>query len=71
MATPAHLAELAQRHRILHDELTEAFEHPSVDDFTLAELKRRKLQFKDEMMRLAYPECGSVLRSAPIPVQLT
>ena len=54
MATSAHLAELAQRHRMLEDELAEALEHPSVDDFSLAELKRRKLQLKDEMTRLAY-----------------
>jgi hypothetical protein len=60
MATSTHLAELEQRHRILEDELSEALLHPSVDDFTLAELKRRKLQLKDEMARLAHMECDSV-----------
>ena len=59
MAT-SHLAELAQRHRMLEDELAEALQHPSVDDFTLAELKRRKLQVKDEMARLAHSEYESV-----------
>jgi hypothetical protein len=60
MATPTHLAELAQRHRLLEDELAEALSHPSVDDLTLAELKRRKLQLKDEMARLAHMESESV-----------
>jgi hypothetical protein len=48
------------RHRMLEDELSEALQHPSIDDFTLAELKRRKLQLKDEMARLAPMECDSV-----------
>jgi hypothetical protein len=52
MATPARLAELEMRHRMLEDQLTEALQHPSTDDFTLAELKRRKLQLKDQMARL-------------------
>ena len=51
MATPA-LAELEQRHRMREDQLAEALQHPSTDDFTLAELKRRKLQLKDQMARL-------------------
>ena len=52
MATPTHLAELEQRHRMLEDELTEALQHPSTDDLALGELKRRKLQLKDEIARL-------------------
>jgi hypothetical protein len=59
MATPA-LAELEQRHRMLEDQLAEALQHPSTDDFTLAELKRRKLRLKDEMARLAVSEPESV-----------
>ena len=54
MVTSAPLAELAQRHRMLEDELAEAIQHPSVSDFTLAQLKRRKLQVKDEMVRLKH-----------------
>jgi hypothetical protein len=52
MATSTHLAELEQRHRMLEDELAEALQHPSTDDFTLSELKRRKLQIKDQIARL-------------------
>jgi hypothetical protein len=52
MVAPAYLAELVQ--------LSEAFQHPSVDGLTLAELKRRKLQLKDEMARLARMECDNM-----------
>lgn len=52
MATSTQLAELEQRHRTLEDELAEALQHPSTDDFKLGELKRRKLQLKDEIARL-------------------
>ena len=54
MATSMNLAELAQRHRMLEDELAEALQHPSTDDLKLVELKRRKLQLKDEMTRLSH-----------------
>jgi hypothetical protein len=51
MAASAYLAMLLQRHRLLDDELAEARGHPSVADFTLAELKRRKLRLKDQIAR--------------------
>ena len=53
MATSTHLAELEQRHRMLEDEIAEALQHPSTDHFKLAELKRRKLQVKDQIARLS------------------
>ncbi|MGH9811062.1 MAG: YdcH family protein [Terriglobia bacterium] len=52
MAIEAHLAELERRHQALEDEINEAQAHPSTDDLTLAELKRRKLLVKDEIARL-------------------
>jgi hypothetical protein len=52
MTVSTHLAELEQRHQTLEAELTEALQHPSTDDFQLTELKRRKLQVKDEIARL-------------------
>jgi hypothetical protein len=52
MATSTQLAELEQRHQMLEAELTEALQHPSTDDLKLAELKRRKLQVKDAIVRL-------------------
>jgi hypothetical protein len=71
MATSTQLAELAQQHRMLEDELAEALQHPSVGDFALAELKRRKLQLKDEMVRLAHSKCNSMPRAEPMPVLST
>jgi len=52
MSIQAHLAELEKRHQALEDELNEALAHPSTDDLRIAELKRRKLQVKDEIARL-------------------
>jgi hypothetical protein len=52
MATTTQLVELEQLHRSLDAEIAEARAHPSTDDFKLAELKRRKLQVKDEIERL-------------------
>jgi hypothetical protein len=52
MSIDAHLAELERRHQSLEEELNEALAHPSTDDLRIAELKRRKLQVKDEIARL-------------------
>jgi hypothetical protein len=52
MSIEAHLAELERKHRALETELADALAHPSVDDMTIADLKRRKLQVKDEIARL-------------------
>ena len=52
MAIQQHLAELERKHQALEDELAEALAHPSTDDLKIAELKRRKLQVKDELARL-------------------
>ena len=52
MAMQSHLAELERRHQALEEEITEAMAHPSTDDLKIAELKRRKLQVKDELARL-------------------
>jgi hypothetical protein len=56
MTATTYLAKLLQQHRVLEDELAEAFQHPSVGDFTLAELKRRKLRLKDQIARLTHLE---------------
>ena len=52
MSIETHLAELNRRHQALEQQLNEARAHPSVDDLTIVELKRRKLQVKDEIARL-------------------
>jgi hypothetical protein len=60
MSIQAHLAELERKHEALENELSEAIAHPSVDDITLADLKRRKLQVKDEIARLKHDASASV-----------
>ncbi len=57
MAIQAHLAELERRHQALEQEINEALAHPSIDDLKIAELKRRKLQVKDEIVRLQQDTC--------------
>ena len=52
MSIQAHLAELERRHQALDEEINEALAHPSADDLKVTELKRRKLQLKDEIERL-------------------
>ena len=52
MPIESHLAELERRHQALEQEISEALTHPSIDDLTIAELKRRKLHVKDEIARL-------------------
>ena len=54
MAIESHLAELRKRHEALEHEISEALTHPSIDDLTLAELKRRKSHVKDEIARLRH-----------------
>jgi hypothetical protein len=56
MSTQTHLADLERRHQTLEQQLSEALAHPSTDDLTIAELKRRKLQVKDEISRLRQDE---------------
>lgn len=47
-----HLVELERKHRALEREIQDALAHPSMDDLRLAELKRKKLQLKDEIAKL-------------------
>jgi hypothetical protein len=54
MSHQAHLAELEKRHQALEQELSDAMAHPSTDALQVAELKRRKLQVKDEIARLRH-----------------
>lgn len=52
MTIESHLAELERRHHALEQEIEDAMGHPSIDTLALTELKRRKLQLKDEIARL-------------------
>ncbi|WP_082666456.1 YdcH family protein [Aureimonas sp. AU4] len=52
MSLDAHLATLEQRHSALDDEIATAHTKPAITDGEMRELKRRKLQLKDEIERL-------------------
>jgi hypothetical protein len=52
MAMESHLAELERKHQALEKEIEDALNHPGTDNLTLADLKKRKLQLKDEISRL-------------------
>ena len=56
MTQQSHLAELERKHQALEREIQDAMSHPGTDDFKLAELKRRKLQLKDEIEKLRQSE---------------
>ena len=52
MTIESHVAELERRHQSLEREIEEAMTHPAVDSLAVSELKRKKLQLKDEIARL-------------------
>lgn len=45
----AHLAELKRQHKTLDCEIADAAKHYSTDDFTIGDLKRRKLHLKEQI----------------------
>jgi hypothetical protein len=52
MSRETHLAALGQRHDALDKEIAKELVHPAKDELKLTELKRRKLQLKDEIAKL-------------------
>jgi hypothetical protein len=60
MSMQSHLAELEKKHQALEQEITECLSHPAVDDLRIVELKRKKLQVKDEIERLKHNGHASV-----------
>jgi hypothetical protein len=54
MTSKSHLAELERRHHALEKEIDEALAHSSTDDLKISELKRHKLQLKDEIERFRH-----------------
>jgi hypothetical protein len=47
-----HLTELERRHEALERQIHDTIARPSADSIKVAELKRRKLQLKDEITKL-------------------
>ena len=60
MSLQAHLSELERRHEALEKEISREKIHPSSSELKLAELKRKKLQLKDEIERLRLNELQTV-----------
>jgi hypothetical protein len=56
MSRQTHLAALEQRHDALDKEIEKELVHPARDELKLSELKRRKLQLKDQIARLQSEE---------------
>ena len=52
MAQDTQIVELERRHEALEKEIADAMAHPSVDTLAITELKRRKLQLKEEISKL-------------------
>ncbi|WP_321501503.1 DUF465 domain-containing protein [Breoghania sp.] len=52
MSLQSHLLELERRHADLEREIEKAMVSPSTDNLEIADLKRRKLHLKDEIVRL-------------------
>jgi hypothetical protein len=56
MALAAHIAELAEKHRLLERRIEEEVARPGSDDLEIHRLKLEKLKLKDEIARLASDE---------------
>lgn len=52
MTTEGHIAALERRHRELERQLEEERQRKVHDDLKIADIKRRKLEVKDELTRL-------------------
>ncbi len=60
MGLAEHLAELTDKHQSLELKIEEEMARPLADSLKISELKRRKLQIKDEIARLkTQPEAKS------------
>jgi hypothetical protein len=55
-----HVKHLEEAHRVLELKLNEMERHPHVDESKVAELKRQKLKYKDEIQRLQQQHKGEV-----------
>ncbi len=53
MALAAHIAELAEKHRLLERRIETEISRPGSDDVEILRLKLEKLKLKDEIMRLS------------------
>ena len=54
MANEAQLTQLERLHRALEQEIAAELTRPGSDDLRVAEMKRRKLQLKDQIERMRH-----------------
>jgi len=52
MTALSHLSALEKRHEQLEQQINQELQHPSHDDLKVRQLKRKKLELKDEISRL-------------------
>ncbi len=53
MAVEAHISELRHRHQTLEGKIERERSRPLIDNVKVTELKRKKLQLKEEINRLS------------------
>lgn len=53
MTTEGHIAALERRHQDLERKIETELQHVSKDSLLIGELKRKKLEVKDELSRLS------------------
>ncbi|AZG75937.1 DUF465 domain-containing protein [Methylocystis sp. L43] len=56
MSLQGHIVELQRRHDALKKEIEQEQLHPQADELKILELKRKKLQIKDELVKLSISE---------------
>ena len=56
MSLQSHIVELQRRHEALEKEIEKEQHYPQIDELKILELKRKKLQIKDEIVRLRQGE---------------
>ena len=54
MSLQGHLSELTRRHQAIEKQLEAERARPASDRLKMAELKRKKLQLKDEIVKLQH-----------------
>jgi hypothetical protein len=54
MSLQHDVTELERKHQALEREIQDAMAHPAMDNLRVVELKRRKLQLKDEISKLKH-----------------
>jgi len=60
MTISAHLDALQKKHEALELQINSALASPSSDDLDISDMKRKKLQLKDEIEKLKFQANGNM-----------